>query len=155
MNSIHSALGSLRSFFGLCLTLSEIESEWEQIAGAALARRSRVKSYDDGVLVVAVENRSAEQDMNFKKNSMIRAISAKTSLKLKDIRTEIAPVIRGIRRTKRMTRGYRRRRRATSANASELEKLKAEILSENPGLSEKLAETIAGCRLESAPVDND
>ena len=154
MNPIHGALNPLRSFFGLCATLAEIESEWEQVVGPALARRSRVKSYDDGVLVVTVENRSAEQDMNFKKNSIIRAISAKTSLKLSDIRTEIAPVIRGVKRTRRKTGGTRRRKREPDVNSPELEKLKTEILSENPGLSEQLAETIAGCRLENASIDN-
>ena len=150
MNPIHGALGPLRSFFGLCAALSEIESEWEQVVGPALARRSRVKSYDDGVLVVAVENRSAEQDLNFKKNSIIRAISAKTSLKLRDIKTEIAPVIRGVQRTRRKTGGTCRRKRALYVNSPELEKLKTEILSDNPGLSEKLAEAIAVCRLEGA-----
>jgi hypothetical protein len=154
MNPIHSVLGSLRSFFVLCLALSEIESEWEQIAGAALARRSRVKSYDDGVLVVAVENRSAEQDMNFKKNSIIKTISAKMSLKLKDIRAEVAPVARGMRRAGRCSVRSRHRRRSPTVNGSELEKLKSEILSANPGLSEKLAETIAGCRLAGTSVDD-
>ncbi|MCL2683669.1 MAG: DUF721 domain-containing protein [Synergistaceae bacterium] len=152
MNPIQGAFGSLRFFFGLCLALSEIESGWEQIAGAALARRSRVKSYDDGVLVVAVENRSAEQDMNFRKGSIIKAISAKTFLKLKDIRTEITPVIRGTPRTGPHTVS-RRRRRVAAVNTAELEKLKEDILSENPGLSEKLAETIAGCRLGGASVN--
>ena len=154
MNPIHGALGPLRSFFGLCAILSEIESEWEQIAGAALARRSRVKSYDGGVLVVAVENRSAEQDMNFKKNSIITAVSAKTSLKLIDIKTEITPLVRGARRTARHTGKRGRRKRGGAANASEIEKLKTEILLKFPGLSEKLAVTIAECRLENASVDN-
>ena len=153
MNSIHGAFGSLRSFFGLCAVLAEIEAEWKEIVGAALEKRSRVKSYHEGVLIVAVENRSAQQDMNFKKNSIIRAISAKTSLKLKDIRTEIAPVIRGTVRTRQKTGRPRRRTRAGRKNAPELELLKAEILSEFPGLSDKLAETIAGCRLENATVD--
>ena len=154
MNPIHGVFAPLRSFFGLCATLSEIESEWEQVAGTALAHRSRVKSYDGGVLVVAVENRSVEQDMNFKKNSIIKAISAKTSLTLSDIRTEIAPVPCGMQRAARHAGKYSRRKRAVTVDASELEKLKAEILSKNPGLSEELAGTIAECRLESASVDN-
>ena len=154
MNPIHGALGSLRSFFGLCATLAEIESEWEQLAGSALGRRSRVKSFEEGILVVIVENRSAEHDMNFKKNSIIRAISAKTSLKLRDIRTEIAPVVRGIQRRRQNSGRLRRQKRAGTVNAPELEKLKSEILSKNPGLSEKLAWTIAECRLASASVDN-
>ena len=153
MNPIHGALGPLRSFFGLCATLSEIESEWEKLAGAALARRSCVKSYDNGVLVVAVENRSTELDMNLKKKLIIKAILTETSLKLREIRTEIAPVIRRVRRMRRMA-GARRRKRAPAANTSELEKLKAEILSKNPELSEKLAETIAGCRLGSVSLDD-
>ena len=155
MNPIHGALSPLRSFFGLCATLSEIESEWEQVAGAALARRSRVKSYDGGVLVVAVENRSAEQDMNFRKNSIIKAISAKTSLKLSDIRTEITPVVRGMPRRAAQHAGRRiRHKRAGTVNASELENLKTEILYEFPELGGKLAEMIAECRLESASVDD-
>ena len=154
MNPIHGALSPLGSFFGLCATLWEIESEWEQIAGEVLARRSRVKSYDNGVLVVAVENHAAEQDMNFKKKSIIKAISAKTSLKLNGIRTEIAPVTRKARRVTQKAGRCNRRKRARNVNSTELEKLKTEILSDNPGLSEQLAETIAGCRLKSASIDN-
>lgn len=145
MNTVHSALGSLRSFFGLCGVLSEIEAEWRELAGSALARRSAVKSFDDGVLVVVVENRSAQQDMNFKKNAIIRAISMKTSLRLKDIRVEVAPVNHALK--PRRHKNAPRNRRAFSADAPGLDAMKSDILSANPGIGEKLAEVIASCRL--------
>ena len=148
MNSIHSAFSSLRPFFGLCAMLSEIEAEWESIAGHILARRRKVLSYDDGVLVVAVENRSVQQDMNFKKNTIIRAILSKTSMQLKDIRTEVAPSVRaGSSLRTSITRAPRKKRAlAEPAELPEIAGLKDEILSQNPGLSEKIAFAIFCCR---------
>jgi hypothetical protein len=141
----------LSSFFGLCVTLSAIEEEWESIAGGALASRSVIRSYDDGVLVVAVANRSAQQDMNFKKNAIIKAISLKTSLDVKDIRTEVAPVI-SRRRARPAARN--RGRRTEMAKGPEIDAMKAEILEQNPGIGEKLAETIACCRAGRASARN-
>jgi hypothetical protein len=151
LNSLYGALGSLRNFFGVCATLSAIEEEWESLVGRALAHRSAVRSYDDGVLVVAVENRSTQQDMNFKKNAIIKAILMKTSLKLKDIRTEIAPGSLRRSRPKQAERPVRRRR-PEPVRGFEFDMLKAEILEQNPGLGEKLAESIAICRGGSSPA---
>ena len=145
MNTVHSALGSLRAFFGLCGVLSEIEAEWGQLAGSALARRSAVKSFDDGVLVVVVENRSAQQDMNFKKNMIIRAILMKTSLRLRDIKVEVAPVVRSSKPLRGRTSS--RRRSAPPSPPPGLDAMKSDIMSANPGIGEKLAEVIASCRL--------
>ena len=91
---IYRVLGGTRSFFSLCATLSMIEMEWKLIVGDALAKRSGPKSFEDGVLVVAVENKSAEKDMNFRKGAILREIRTKTSLSLKDIRTEIGAAAR-------------------------------------------------------------
>jgi hypothetical protein len=126
--------------------LSAIEAEWESIAGHILARRSKVLSYDDGILVVAVENRSVQQDMNFKKNTIIRAVSAKTSLQLRDIRTEIAPSVRAGSSGRAKATRARRKKMADSPASPEIDGLKEEILSQNPGLSEKIAFAIACCR---------
>jgi hypothetical protein len=145
LNPINGALRELGSFFGLCAVLSDIASGWESIAGSALSRRSAVKSFDDGVLVVAVENRAAQQDMNFKKNAIIRAITEKTSLELSDIRAEIAPVVRPSRPAARRVR-QNKRARAVKPLTPEIESMKEEIMLENPSLSEKIAESIAYCR---------
>jgi hypothetical protein len=148
LNPIHGALGPLSSFFGLCATLYAIEEEWAEVAGDVLARRSAPRSYDDGVLVVAVESRSAQQDMNFRKNSILRAIALKTSLNLKDIRAEIAPLARG-RSPERRTPGSPRRR--LEAAGPEVDAMKAGIMERHPGISERLAEAIAICRLCRQP----
>jgi hypothetical protein len=144
LNSIHGALGPLSSFFGLCATLYAIEEEWPEVAGDALARRSAPRSYDDGVLVVAVENRLVQQDMNFRKNSILRAIALKTSLNLKDIRAEIAPLARG-RSPERHPPSSSARRRPEVAGP-EVDAMKAGIMERHPNISERLAEAIAICR---------
>jgi hypothetical protein len=146
LNSIHSALGSLSKVFGLCVTLSAIEQEWESMVGSSLARRSAPRCYDDGVLVVAVENSSVQKDMNFKKNAIKNAILQKTSLTLKDIKTEIAPSS-ARRSSVRTILSRRRKRRTETIWGPELDDMKAEILEQNPGISEKIAEAIARCRV--------
>ena len=75
---IYSALGQSESFFGLCAALSAVELDWASIAGKSLAGRSALRAFDDGVLVVVVENASVRQDMNFKKKIILEAIFNKT-----------------------------------------------------------------------------
>jgi hypothetical protein len=142
---IFSALSRSEPFFARCMTLSMIEQEWKSIAGEALARRSGPKAYENGVLVVAVENRSAEQDMNFKKNAILKEIRAKTFLKLKDIRTEICRVKRKTVNVARPSLARRKKPRVISG--PELEAQVGEIMERNPKLKPETAYAAARCRL--------
>lgn len=145
--TIYSALGQSKSFFGLCATLSAVERDWASIAGKPLAGRSAIRAFDDGVLVVVAENSSVQQDMNFKKKIILNAIFNKTSLKLKDIRVEIGRVPRHSVIPAKPVTLVRRKKDAPVEYGPELELIKAEIMTQNPGLEIKLAEIIARCRL--------
>jgi hypothetical protein len=148
--TIYGALGQSKSFFGLCAALSAVERDWASIAGKSLAGRSVLRAFDDGVLVVVVENSSVQQDMNFKKKIILEAIFGKTSLKLKDIRAEIGRVPRrGVIPAKSGTLIRRSRKKDAPAwYGPELDLMKDEIMAQNPSLGIKLAEIIARCRLD-------
>ncbi|MDR0764236.1 MAG: DUF721 domain-containing protein, partial [Synergistaceae bacterium] len=121
-----------------------VENNWASIAGDAIARRSRPRSFEDGVLVVAVQNKLVQQDINFRKSAIIKEINANTVLALRDIRAEV-----GLPLKKAGARdgGKKRRSRAQpAANGPELERMKSEIMERHPALSEELAEAIARCR---------
>jgi hypothetical protein len=145
--TIYGALGRSKSFFELCAALSAVERDWASIAGKSLASRSVLRAFDDGVLVVVVENPSAQQDMNFKKKAILDAIFDKTLLKLKDIRVEIGRVPRhGLTRAKPAA-PVRRKKCGTVEYGPELELIKTEIIAQNPSLGAGLAEIMARCRI--------
>jgi hypothetical protein len=148
--AIYDALGQSKSFCGLCAVLSEIERDWASIAGKSLANLSVPRAYDDGVLVVAVKNRSAQQDMNFKKSAILKAVFDKTSLNLKDLRTEISRTLHPGTLAPKFPAPRRKRNAAPVKYGPELELTKAEILARNPGLRPELAEIIAQCRVGRA-----
>lgn len=144
LKSIYETLGSYGNIFGLCADLASVENNWASIAGEALARRSSPRSFEDGVLVVAVENKLVQQDINFRKNAIIKEINANTVLALRDIRTEV-----GLPLKKAGGRGggkKRRRKAPPAAKGDELERVKNEIMECHPALGEELAEAIARCR---------
>lgn len=145
--TIYDALDQSKSFLGLCAALFAVERDWASIAGKPLASRSVLRAFDDGVLVVAVENSSVQQDMNFKKKAILEAIFGKTSLKLKDIRTEVGRVPRRAAVQAKPAQPSPRRKDAPAAHGPELELIKAEIMAQNPGMEAKLAEIIARSRL--------
>lgn len=145
--TIYSALSHSESFFGLCAALSAVERDWTSIAGKSLANRSVPRAFDDGVLVVVVENPSVRQDMNFKKKAILEAVFDKTSLKLKDIRTEIGRAPRRGAISAKPGAPFRRKKDASAEYGPELELIKTEIMTENPDIGIKLAEIIARCRL--------
>ncbi|MDR1508655.1 MAG: DUF721 domain-containing protein [Synergistaceae bacterium] len=149
--ALYDALGQSKSFFGLCAALSAVEHDWASIAGKSLASRSAVLAFDDGVLVVAAESPSVLQDMNFKKKAILEAIFDKTSLKLKDMRTEIgrAPRRRVMPAKSAPSRG---KKNAPAEYGQELKLIKSEIMAQNPDLGIKLAEIIARCRLARMPA---
>ena len=144
LKSIYETLGSYGSIFGLCADLASVENNWPSIAGDALARRSAPRFFEDGVLVVAVESKLAQQDINFRKSAIIREINANTALALKDIRAEV-----GLSLKKAAPRGggkKRRRRARPAAKGPALERVKSEIMERHPALDEELAAAIARCR---------
>ena len=145
LKSINEGLVSYGRFFGLCADLASVENNWPSIAGDAVARRSTPRSFEDGVLVVAVEDKLVQQDINFKKNAIIKEINANTALALKDIRTEV-----GLPLKKNVPRGAgkkRRRRVRAAAKGPELERVKTGIMERHPALGEELAAAIARCRV--------
>ncbi|MDR2779978.1 MAG: DUF721 domain-containing protein, partial [Synergistaceae bacterium] len=150
--TIYSALGQSESFFGLCAALSAVERDWASIAGKSLASRSALRAFDDGILVVVVENSSVQQDMNFRKKSILETIFAKTSLKLKDIRAEIGRAPRHGVIPAKPGAPSRGRKGATPEYGPELELIKAEIMTQNPDLGFELAEIIARCRISRMPA---
>jgi hypothetical protein len=141
----------MKSFFGLCMTLSIIEQEWPSIAGNALASRSLPKSYDDGVLVVLVENSLAQQDMNFKKNAILKEIRAKASLRLKDIRTEIGRLSAHRPKGGPYARARRTKRALRPIPKAELDAMVSEVMGQDPNIAPDLAAAIARCRILGEP----
>jgi hypothetical protein len=144
LKSINEELGSYGSIFGLCADLASVENNWPSIAGDALARRSAPRSYEDGVLVVTVQNKLVQQDINFRKSAIIKEINTNTVLALRDIRAEV-----GLPLKKTAPRGgvkKRRRRVPPAAKGPELERAKSEIMERHPALDEELAAAIARCR---------
>jgi hypothetical protein len=87
--AVSSFLDSPELMLKLCESLARVEREWPSLAGEALARRSFPRAFEDGVLIVSVENRFALQDMNFKKSAVLKRIREETPLRLKDIKTEM------------------------------------------------------------------
>ena len=84
------------SILRLCSLLRRIESNWSGLVGGALAQRSSPKQFEfsekGGILHVAVSNSAALQDMNFKKNSILREIEHFTSLPLVDLRIKMGSI---------------------------------------------------------------
>jgi hypothetical protein len=144
LKSIYETLGSYGSVFGLCADLASVENNWPSIAGDAAARRSSPRSYEDGVLVVAVQNKLVQQDINFRKSAMIREINANTALALRDIRAEVGLPVKKTHPRDGVKK--RRRQAAPAAKGPELERVKDEIMESHPDLSEELAAAIARCR---------
>jgi hypothetical protein len=131
-----------------CAALAAIEREWDRIVGRALAQRSRPTSYEDGVLVVAVEGHSALQDMNFKKRQIITVIRDNAWLDLSDMRIEPGHSAR--HPIAAMPTPRARRASIARINPEALEKLYGEILFAHPDIDPALAASIARCRLMAA-----
>jgi hypothetical protein len=144
---IYSALGIGSPIMRTCAALAAIEREWHRIVGHALAQRSRPSSYDNGVLVVAVEGHSALHDMNFKKRQIIAKIRDNAWLDLSDMRIEPGRPAGGPLASMPAPRA--RRAAPARIDPDELERLYGEILSAHPDLDPSLAVSIARCRLMS------
>jgi hypothetical protein len=144
---VYSALGIDSPLMRTCSALLAVELEWRRIVGTALASRSFPKAYEDGVLVVCVDGAAAMQDMNFRKNAIVREIRTKAALKIDDIRVEI-----GGRRNRAEPAGgglTKRRARAPRVPAHAEEELVREMLARYSGISPELAHSIARCRIVS------
>jgi hypothetical protein len=145
---IYSALNAGSSILRVCSALSIIEREWPRIAGQALAARSSLVSFEDGILVISVDGQAALQDMNFKKNAILKEIRSKARLKLNDLKIETGRPA-STTRAANPTGGAKRRARAPRIDLDAEEALKNEILAQHEDLDPKLAATIARCRLIS------
>jgi hypothetical protein len=144
---IYSALGAGLPIMSVCAALAVVEREWERIVGAALASRSALKSYEDGVLVISAEGQSALQNINFKKGAIVREIRTKARLDVTDMRIELGYRQRG---EMHVSAPVARRARARVRIDPEAEEaLKNEILSVHADLDPELARRIARCRIAS------
>ncbi|MDR3321234.1 MAG: DUF721 domain-containing protein [Synergistaceae bacterium] len=143
---IYSALGADSSIMRVCKALAVVEREWARIVGVALASRSALKAYEDGVLVISAEGQAALQDINFKKSFIMREIRTNARLKVSDVRVEqgymhggempvIVPAVRAHGRVR--------------IDPEAEEAIKNEILSAHDGLDPDLARSIARCRIAS------
>lgn len=133
----------------LCMVLSTIEREWSKIVGGTLAARSYPKAFEDGVLSVSVENQAVLQDMNFKKNAVMREIRAKAFLPVREIHVEIGRFRRDSTPPLKPSPQRKKKRMAEIDPALE-EKLSAEILSTYADMNPDLAKSIARCRIMCA-----
>ncbi|GHV54390.1 hypothetical protein FACS1894216_14310 [Synergistales bacterium] len=145
---LSSAVGARHPVVRLCAVLSGVEREWPRIVGDALARRSFPDSYEEGVLTIAVDGPSAMQDMNFKKNAIMRELQAKAGLRIEAVKIEL-----GFKRGEipsRTNRSYITRLPAARAvDPLKEEKLTSEILAEYEDIAPETARSIARCRLMS------
>jgi hypothetical protein len=131
----------------ICAALSTLEREWRTIAGEALAQRSSLKSFEEGVLVVSVTNQSALQDISFRKTSIRKEILRKLSLNISDIRAEIGKAAgkSASHKTDKNTR--RQPRRSLSVDERAVDSLSADIMSRYSDIDPELARRIARCRI--------
>jgi hypothetical protein len=150
---IYSALGIGSPILRICAALSAIEREWPRIVGHALAARSFPKAFEDGVLVVSVEGHSAFQDMNFRKNQIMREIRDNAWLKLCDIKVETGRKTRA--RDSAIALRSAKRKTAPRIDPEAVEKISGEILSAYSDLDPELARSIARCRLMSGGRDKN
>ncbi|MDR1944476.1 MAG: DUF721 domain-containing protein [Synergistaceae bacterium] len=144
---IYSVIGVGSPMLKVCAALSVIEREWARIVGDALASRSCPISYDDGVLVVFVQGQSALQDINFKKNAIIKEIRTKALLKLNGLKVEIGH--NGTSGAAAATPRPARLRASPRVDPEAEEALRDNILSAHADLPPELAGAIARCRIIS------
>lgn len=145
-----SAAGDITSLASLCAALRTLESEWAQIVGASLSRRSAPASYENGVLLVVVDCQAAMQDMNFKKASLARIIRERSLLRVDDIRVEVGRPAKTARKITGGGRGATATRRSRQLDEATVEALALEISAEHPQIDPELAEILARCRMMSS-----
>lgn len=78
--------------FLIAYKLGEIENKWKDIAGPALALRSRPVSMDRQGLVVICESPAAAQMLNMQTGSLLRRISRLFGIRLSGVRVVVARV---------------------------------------------------------------
>jgi hypothetical protein len=149
---IYSAISREKSIENLSVTLSMVEAEWASLIGEPLARRSRPKAFEEGILVVAVDSRAAQQDMNFKKKFILNEIRGRISLDIKDIRTELGG-FSGVAPARRPSRAGRGRPRTAQPDEAETASRAVEILASYPALDPALALTLARCRVMGTEIN--
>lgn len=149
---IYSALSAASSLTKLCMVLSAVEREWPAIVGGVLSRRTSPRQFDQGILVVAADSASVMQDLNFKKNAIIRTIRTKARLDVRDVRVEIGSVSGGARATRVQPAKKNRLCRAGAIDARLEEALCADLAAAYADLPEALVRSIARCRIMSGTI---
>ena len=148
-----SVAGEITSLATLCAALRTIESEWVQIVGASLSRRSVPTSYENGVLFVVVDCQAALQDMNFKKASLARIIRERSLLRVDEIRVEVGSTARTTGKTacgRRSTTPVRTGQKTRQIDEAMVEMLALEISATHPQIEPELAKILARCRAITA-----
>jgi hypothetical protein len=144
---LSSVMAGVSGVMDLCFVLSVLEREWKSIVGGSLGARSAPLSYEGGVLVVAVNSPSAFQDMNFRKNAIIREICSRAGLAVSDIKVKNG----GIRRADSGPPPRRPifARRAPAPDEKKVKSVSDDILSRHSDMDPTLACLIARCMVIS------
>jgi hypothetical protein len=140
---LSSVMAEANGAADLCFLLSLLEGEWKSIVGGSLGARSAPLSYEGGVLVVAVNSPSAFQDMNFRKNAIIREICSRASLAVRDIKVKNGAV-RGADFGPASHRAVFTRR-AAAPDEKKVKSVSDDILSRHSDMDPDLARVIARC----------
>ena len=138
---------SVTSVTSLCMALSAIEREWRSLVGDRLAPRTAPRALQDGVLVVAADGQAVLQDLNFKKNALVRKIRAGARIDLRDIRVELGSASKT--GAPPAPRRPRTRPRPAPPDPDAVESLSSEILAAHADMPPELARTIARCRIRA------
>ena len=142
---IYGTLSEVTSIATLCAALRTIESEWVQIVGVPLSKRSAPASYENGVLLVNVDCQAALQDMNFKKMALARSIRERSLLRVDEIRIEVGTPPRAAR-VPHGRNGQAAPVRTRKVDEAVVEALALEISREHPHIEPQLAVILARCR---------
>jgi hypothetical protein len=140
---LSSVMTGANGVTGLCFLLSLMEGEWKSIVGGSLGARSAPLSYEGGVLVVAVDSPSAFQDMNFRKNAIIREICSRANLAVSDIKVRNGAV-RGAD-SRPASRRAVFAKRAPVPDEKKVRSVSDDILSRHSDMNPVLACVIARC----------
>jgi hypothetical protein len=144
--SISSVMGGHDGIRDLCAALSRLESEWRSIVGESLGARSAPLSYGNDILVVAVDGAPALQDMNFKKNVIMREIRGRIRLAINDIKVRQG-VVRGVNYGRVASdRRVRKRPAMPATDEGIVNSIVAELLSKHSDMDPEIARVIARCR---------
>lgn len=145
---VYSLVSAASPMTRLCMTLAALEREWPAVVGRRLAEKTAPKSYDDGVLLVAAENSSVLQDLNFKKNAIVQMLRKKAMIAVEDIRVEIGSTTHRVQAIRNAGK-HGTAKTAAPIDPQLEDAVCSDILAAFGELSPELARKIARCRILS------